>query len=656
MLPWREARTDMMRGTEIKDRRWTGRSNSATGFSLIEILVVLVVLLIGILAIVRLFPSGFLIIGRTYDLTVGQSITQQQLDAERNMLAPPEGFVSLRPDGAYNPNGTPILVSDVKPDDLTDYSTGDAILLGRDPYYASNVNRFTRVMGETFRIPIPNSNAAGGKGAVIALQFGPVSNVFSTNGAGAPQDNLLVRGAPLERTEQNSVYTNNDPNNYPNLRSDAEYAIDNATGKIAFTSRNGTGKRTYVFEYDYYTNTNPVTIKHNIGSIVVPDVTTAGANPVWQPVFDAVNNVIPADLLKFKYSSDDVSRQFVLVSATTYEGLLANPPFDNDPYEYAWYSKQQSSNANLGVLIFNPGGYDQVAQNSRGNKPLTARVDYTIFDNHIIRDDRVVPSGVPYTFRLTLNHILTNGAVLDNQATYNNFDPALNPYNGMFRDNSGLTPDVILVNTVTGNVEGSWQNNNGLGALAVGPQNPVPFDAVSGTVTLNKLYVEQNGLQSSNLRCLYRANKDWGMQMQKSATHYLPGSQPSDVDYRHYLVAPVGSSFPTRIYFAPCDGGKTVVLGQYYDLSLAGTPDVNNPISNEAYQIVNDPALLDNYNLPYIDTRSKHPSYTGFSATQTGLPVLNVQGVSLKSRVVWRAGSRWRKLDNDTILAATPLK
>ena len=54
--------------------------------------------------------------------------------------------------------------------------------------------------------------------------------------------------------------------------------------------------------------------------------------------------------------------------------------------------------------------------------------------------------------------------------------------------------------------------------------------------------------------------------------------------------------------------------------------------------------------------RAVEVSATGFSATQTGLPVLNVQGVSLKSRVAWRAGSRWRKLDNDTILAATPLK
>jgi prepilin-type N-terminal cleavage/methylation domain-containing protein len=638
----------MMRGTQLENRLRAGRRGRVRGFSLIEILVVLVVMLIGILAVVRLFPPGFLIIGRTYELTVGQALSQQQLDVQRNMIAPIEGIVSLTPDGST-------VDSTTRPDDLTDFSTGDALLNGRDPYYASNINRFTRVLIETFRIPIPTSNSGNGLGAVYTLALGPVFNVFSTSGSGAPADSLLVRGTPLERTEQNSVATNNNPTGYAILRNDAEYAIDYANLKIAFTQRVGTGSRKYIFEYDYYTNASTVAIKHTFGSIIVPDVTTLGAAPLWQPIFDAVNNVAPADMAQLKYNSDDVSRQFVLKSTTPVESG-GTPGFDNDPYEYVWYSKQQSSNANIGVLLFNPTGYDQVALSARGNKPLTARVDYTIFDNHIIRDDRVIPSSVPYTFRLTLNHLLVNGDILDNQATYNNFDPKLNPYNGLFRDNAAITPDLIVLNTTTGAVVGVWQNNNGTGALAVGPQNPTPYDPVTGNVTLNKLYVENNGLQSSNLRCLYRATKDWGMQLQRASAHYLPGSVAADVDYRHFLVAPAGSTFPTRIYFAPCDAGKSVVLGQYYDLSLAGTPDANNPISNEVYQIVGDPALYDSFNLPYIDTKSKHPTFTGFSATQTGLPVLNVQGTSIKSRVAWRAGSRWRKLDNDTILADTPLK
>ena len=384
------------------------------------------------------------------------------------------------------------------------------------------------------------------------------------------------------------------------IRSDAEYAIDYANSKIAFFPRTGTSSRKYAFEYDYYTNVAPVTIKHVVGSIVVPDVAVTNPptvpTPLWQPIFDTVNNVVPADLGQLKYNSDDVSRQFVLMSGTPVQSG-GTPNFDSDPYEYVWYGFQQSTNTNLGVLLFNPTGYDQVALQARGNQPLTARVDYTIFDNHIIRDDRVVPSGAPYTFRLTLNHIYSNGDVLDNQATYNNFDPSLNPYNGIFRDHNALSSDLVIFNPTTGDIVGLWDKvEGGAGVLATGPSNPVPFDPITGTVTMDPGFITANGLQSVSLRCLYRASKDWGMQVQKAASHYLPGSQVADIDFRHYLVAPAGSANPTRIYFAPCDAGKSVVLGQYYDLSLAGTASANTPISNEVYQIVNDPALYDSYN------------------------------------------------------------
>lgn len=650
----------MMRETTIENRLRARRRKSAAGFSLIEILVVLVVMLIGILAVVRLFPPGFLTIGRTYDLTLAQGLSQQQLDNERNMLAPQEAIVTARADGAVDANGQPIIDSSMGPDDLTDLIVGDSRLNGRDPYYASNINRFTRVLGETFHIPLPISNSGQGKGAVYSLQLGPVFNVFGVDGLGNPTDSLLVRGTSLARTEQNSVADNNNPTAYAILRSDAEYAIDYKNNKIAFFPRTGTKSRTFVFEYDYYTNANPVTVKHVTGSIVVPDVapTTPPTtpNPTWQPIFDTVNNVAPADLAQVKYNSDDVSRKFKLMSATPVSSG-GSPNFDSDPYEYMWYGSQQSSNTSIGILLFNPTGYDQVALSSRGNQPLTARIDYTIFDNHIIRDDRVMPSSAPYTFRLSLNHILVNGDVLDNQASYNQFNSALAAYNGIFRDPSNITSDLIIFDMTTGDLVGLWDKfNGGAGVLQVGPSNPVPFDPVTGTVTMDPGYIIANNLQNANLRCLYRANKDWGMQVQKAAAHYLPAGTTTEIDYRHYLVAPAGSSNPTRIYFAPCDAGKSVVIGQYYDLSLAGTPAANNPISNEVYQIVGDPALYDSFNLPYIDTKSKHPTFTGFSATQTGLAVLNVQGVSVKSRIAWRDGSRWRKLDNDTILAATPSK
>ena len=77
---------EMMREYKLNQRTETHRvgrkRNSA--FSLIEIMVVLVVLLIGILAIVRLFPAGFLSISRTAEQTAANALTQQVLDLQKN--------------------------------------------------------------------------------------------------------------------------------------------------------------------------------------------------------------------------------------------------------------------------------------------------------------------------------------------------------------------------------------------------------------------------------------------------------------------------------------------------------------------------------------------------------------------------------------------
>ena len=64
------------------------------GFSLIEVMVAIVVLTIGIFAIIRLFPGGFLSILRTSEMSQGQGLAQEQIDAEKQQPSVPG--VSLR--------------------------------------------------------------------------------------------------------------------------------------------------------------------------------------------------------------------------------------------------------------------------------------------------------------------------------------------------------------------------------------------------------------------------------------------------------------------------------------------------------------------------------------------------------------------------------
>src|SRR5579871_4531549 len=128
-----------MRGIQINDRHQRAASGMATAFTLIEILVVLVVLLIGILAVVRLFPPGFLIISRSAEMTGANALVENQLNAEKNLLAVQESIV------AYDP-ATGNILSNVLPDDLRDFTPGDPAIGGVDPYYVSNGNRYRKIM------------------------------------------------------------------------------------------------------------------------------------------------------------------------------------------------------------------------------------------------------------------------------------------------------------------------------------------------------------------------------------------------------------------------------------------------------------------------------------------------------------------------------
>lgn len=687
---------------QIGGRRFSGTSRS--GFSLIEIMVVLVVLLIGILAVVRLFPAGFLSISRTAETTVANALVQQQLDRQKSAVNQQEAIVAVPAPGTLFPDPS------VLPLSLLDRAPGDPYLLGLDPYYYSNVNLIRSILGEAFRIPVPTTNTGSGFGAIYPLQFGPVENVM--NGT---SDSILVYGSSLQRTTQSSLPNLNNPTGVASLRNEAEYAIDYDNLKIAFyprlvdPSRPGPlAQRQFTISYDYYVNNagtinlqfQPNAFDPNAGIntlVTVPDVspTSTGSlpTPVWQPLFnDAtkypsdptfatlltqgyVGMAVPLGGIylgppgayppqtnaSFAYGisrdSEDVSRKFRLALPTnTVEGGGTPVWSANDPYEYAWYSKQNPGNtANPGILVLNPSGHNQPQIGAGGSQPLTARVDYKIFDNHVIRDDRNVPDAAPYIIPLSVPFLRLGGDVLDNQNPLNNFNPALITYNGIYRDALNTTPDIIVYDVNTGLQVGDWTQGGtpGTGVLTVDNTDPTPVDQKTGILTLNPGQVATQNLAGASLRIFYRTQRDWGMQVQKATAHYREAATPGAVDFRHYYIGDGTVGGATRIYFAPCDAGKSVILGEFY------TNVSTQPNRNQTFQITEDSQLFEAVPgapspLPYIDITSTVSGAASLSATQTGRRVNNVQGCSVKSRVVWKDGLRWRRVDNDTVLVQSP--
>ncbi len=641
----------------------TSPRRTTIGFSLIEVMVALVVLTIGIFALIRLFPVGFLTILRTNELTQAQGLAQEQIDAQKQNHSGPESIVAVDPTNPAN------ILSDIRPDTLDDESfasVGGNVKPYNDPFYVSNINHFLRVLGETFRISVPASNTASGMGALTMLQRGPVYNLFGTDASGNPTDSLTIRSLPLQRTEQNSTAS---PVATALLANDGQYAIDYQNLKIAFVPRVGTGLRQFVFAYDYLINvagtivivrvipspTNPAAT-----TITVPDVLTSsilpGASapePIWQDIFSNgsyTNGVTkPGNFdpkLGLRPNTDDVSRRFRYVTT----------PFDTDPYEYRWYSPQFSTQANVGALIFNPAGYSQTTSGTSGVQPLTARVDYTIFDNHIIREDRAIPVSAPYDIRLSLQFVQVNGHVGDPDRIFD----TQTIYNGLFRDPVNTSPDVLVYNVNTGDVITSVVGGPTPSSTPVG----AVLDDRAGILHLSQADVEKKNLQGATVRIFYRTEKDWGVDLQKANAHYSPADLPVNVQYDGYYIGGSDAALDgaaNRIYFPLCEAGKTVVLGEFFVRTNQPAPNDRLRFSNEAYQVNENPGAFETVGgrlMTYIDISSQHaeavPSKQAwvFDSQQTGRAVDNVRGGSMRVRVVWRDASRWRKVENINFLAA----
>ena len=120
-----------------------------------------------------------------------------------------------------------------------------------------------------------------------------------------------------------------------------------------------------------------------------------------------------------------------------------------------------------------------------------------------------------------------------------------------------------------------------------------------------------------------------------------------------------------RIYFPLSDMGKSVTIGSvnYQD----NTPGQNpQHISGKNYQISSNPGTFDGVQLPYVTIADDFGQFADPAKTGT-MAVDNIQGISMKSRVIWLRSVQmsnettpptptyhWRKLDNDTILTPNP--
>ncbi len=614
------------RGSDGNSRRQP-RFLGSRGISLIEVLVVMVVLTIGILTVVRLFPVGFFVNKQTEARTLASRLASQELSRYSTAQATLMDAVlpTVIVQDPSSPTGYYIKVDlDTTPDDM---STPSVVAPGIDPYYVSGINRIRWIRGETVRIPNPSPLGGGVRGSVYVLSSGPAFDYPGLDANNVPVDSIVVTGAPLRR----SVQSSEDPNG-PYLRNLWQYAIDYDDGLIAFYP--APYNRVYKITYSYHGPNG------DISTVAAQQIgVPAGVYPVWQPIYaPGGRTIVPG--------SDTVSREFVR--------LPYPPAFSSDPYEYAVLPRtpQVAPYATVGVLIFNPRGRDYVERSAYGNVPLTAKIDYNVLDWHIIRDDRPLPGGPPYTVRLTLKNIKRVGEYESDQRKYT----------GIWRDPASPPVSVLIYNLSNGEEV---------------PASEYTVNYKDGIVTFSDAYGDAYRMrnESPTFRFYYKAHGDWGVQIQKAAASYrMSRTNTSNLGYgEFYLGGGRYKGEPTRMYFSLMEAGKTINIREfwYYSLNTLTNTITLRRGTNETYRINADPLLFQSMGfgfLTWIDLLDNHNSPTdqavGWALDQPVVVAQGVEGISFKVRVVWNGGAtvtrtaggsnvttlRWRRNDLDTFL------
>ncbi len=624
------------------------RHGLRSGTSMVELLVVIVIFLVGILAVVQIFPRGFQIISNTKNTTVMINLGRTELDRVRGRLDQlPE---MILPPGYLFSAGTVIITSDPNqsPDNLGPYSPRidqngnvlDAVgnVLGGWAYLSGG-NNVRRIIGEGGVVPAPRRVGAV-VGGLMVLQFAPI--VFNPT----YQSIFQIYGNDMVKRYGDPPASANRP---------YEYYVDqdDTSNALLWLAADPAKARSYRLAMTAWINNGTVTFRREVidATVVIP--IGSGFTSV---LFSAYSGLQPGEsFVGVEFDSVRVARNFERVVA-----------FSPDPYEY------QLLDETLGLILFNPTGYNyQERRNNNRRVPLTARVNYDVYDWRIIREEFRVPDSIPGEQRLKLGNLRVKPSFGSDGKLYQGLNVSVSDEAGGTENREFLILDLETggIFSKTGfTVDGSIglisfkdaDNNvaNGIQAGIVLPGQNAPT-----TMTVN----------GRNVRALYQAVGEWTVQVTKAAANYRgTTANPGVAEYyaggsgMFYNGVPLAAGEGlSRIYFPPMDAGKKVTISEiWYDM---GGPE---PLclKNQDFLIKTSPADAA-VGLPYIDLRDQVSAATAINYARYGYGVRGVRGASVSVRVLWNPatftlsnnetenlenfekwGRNWRRIQTDTFL------
>lgn len=690
---------DAIPTTSRLTRRRTAGRNSGT--SLVEVLIVLVIVLIGVFAVIQIFPIGFNTLRRSESRLRADHLarsTTETLTSSSDGLPESITFSYWDKTATGNQLNT---VTNEDPDNMGTYQD-----LADNKLYFSNVNKYRYVRNEPIKVPLPNvtpvtanGNATGfvtGVGSIHYLAFGPIymdSTVGDPTFAPVSQEQVDLNNSYLKITSDAlfalpTDSTGNDGKGGDNsdttassrfaglLRGTNSYLIDyggKETDGAYIMFPPSPKARVFTISYTYQNNDRTIETQKSV-DITIP-ASTATSQYVWYPL--APGSVIDYGGKLTGPNGSGVTGESIQpgsdVVVRGFERIRSNDGWDtNDPYQYKLMSSNVgTSDANVGVVAFNPAGANYSVPTSSGTKPFMALASYAVLDWHILRDDREVPAGTNGVARIRTN--LPNIRVRDEEfvdfeetsENRNQIYPGLYPKRAIYKaTDSDLpsydeSPDIQVFNLSDPN--GAFQPLfQGDFSKATGVDKNrdywVSKNGRGGTYPSGVLYINTTRIKpGSKLRVLYKAEGDWAVAFQKAATNYRineapPGNgnptRPVAGIAESFGIAPMGSGYTDdRIYFHRSELNKGVTAVIEYD-TAAGT----NRLPARQFSIANADGDYSYANA--IDIAPELGKVSGI----TGWRVFgNIRGASLKTRVIWHDNvngrSPWRISDLETYVS-----
>ena len=163
----------------IKGSPGLGNSMSGRrGTSLVEVLVVMVVLAVGIMTVIQMFPSGFRVIKAAESQTIATKLAQQEIERWKNMAANlPDGIMAVDENGniQYQYPGPPFVDYQLNnpSDPNSGYQQVTVTASGAASYVRGNAFNTRQVVNESTLIPVGTYFNTAAAGQQVRLQIYP---------------------------------------------------------------------------------------------------------------------------------------------------------------------------------------------------------------------------------------------------------------------------------------------------------------------------------------------------------------------------------------------------------------------------------------------------------------------------------------------------